>query len=934
MSTTLSTNTAETTKYRTTLFLTLIAAGLAGNYFNFPIFLNINFLFGSIFAMLALQFFGLGRGIVAAAAIAGYTYFLWNHPYAIIIMTTEVAAVGWLMSRRKVGMVLADTLYWLIIGMPLVYLFYHLVMHVPFSNTTIVMSKQAINGIANALVARLLFTGYTLRSCSSRTSYREIIYNLLAFFVLCPALILLAVGSRTDFSETDRHIRTTLMQESRRVTDRVETWVVNRKSAIINLAEMAASLSPQQIQPYLEQTKKSDVNFKRIGLLDKEATIIAYFPLLDELGQKNIGKNFADRPYIPTLKRTLKPMLSEVVMGRIGIPKPMVTMLAPVVIGGEYNGYVTGILSLEQIWQHLDKSTDINATLFTLLDKNDNVIMTNRTDQTVMTPFVRGKGVLTPLEKGLSQWVPILPANTPPTERWQKSFYIEETSIGDLAEWKLILEQPVAPFQKTLYDNFTGKLSLLFLILLGALALAELLSHRIVVTLEKLRMITHDLPLRLATESKEIVWPESRIQEANHLINNFKRMGDTLSEQFNEIREINESLEQRVEERTRELRESEEKFRTVADYTYGWEVWEDSKGYCLYCSPFCERVTGYSPEAFKADAGLLERLIHPEDLPRWKAHHASVHYEPKTQAALDESANELEFRILHRNGEVRWLNHLCYHVYDLEGHDLGHRISNRDITEHKRLEAEVVKNRNLEALGILAGGIAHDFNNLLQGLLGNLELAKMNTEESSKAFPYLETAGQLYGTATKLTGQLIAFSPGGNLLPINIQPASHLKEEVVSTLEGSDLVVEFDLAEDLWPITVDPSQFRNVIKHLVLNAREAMPKESGGTLTIKAVNESLPEHHGKHPTLPPGSYVKISIQDHGCGISKENLPRIFDPYFSTKQLGSQKGMGLGLTLCEAIIKKHGGVITVESELGHGTTFHLYLPAVAKEGGSE
>ena len=930
MTTTPSTNTDGIGKYSLPLFLTLIGAGLAGNYFKFSIFLNIDFLFGSILAMLALQFFGLGRGIAAAAIIAGYTYFLWNHPYAIIIMTAEVAAVGWLTERRKMGLVLADTLYWLFIGMPLVYLFYHAVMQVPFTSTSIIMVKQAVNGIANALAARLIFTGYALRSRSSLTSYREIVYNLLAFFVLIPALLLLAVGSKTDFAETDRHIRTTLIQDSRRVSDRVETWVVNRKTAILNLAEMAASRSPQQMQPYLEQARKSDVSLKHIGLMDKEARAIAFFPLIDELGQSNIGKNYADRPFVPILKQTLTPMLSEVVMARVGVPMPMVAMLSPVVIGGEYRGYVAGILSMEQIREHLDKSTDENAMLYTLVDNNGNTIMSNRPDQKVMTPFVRDKGTLTALDNGISQWVPTLPPNTPPTERWQKSYYVAESAIGKLAEWKLVLEQPVAPFQKTLYDNYTGKLTLLFLILLGALALAELLSRRIVLTLEQLRLITHDLPVRLATENKEIAWPESRVQEANHLINNFKMMGDSLSEQFDEIRQINESLEQRVEERTRELRESEEKFRAVANYTYDWEIWEDPEGSCLYCSPSCERVTGYLPEAFMAESGLLERLIHPEDLQQWKAHHAKVHYDQEARKTRNGCANEIEFRILHRDGEVRWINHICHHVYDPEGHDLGHRISNRDITERKRLEAEVVKNRNLEALGILAGGIAHDFNNLLQGLLGNLELAKMNTPESSEAFPFLENAGQLYASAAKLTGRLIAFSPGGNLLPITIQPTSPLKEETVSTLAGSGLTAEFDLAEDLWPISADPSQFRTVIKHLVLNAREAMPSESGGKITIKGVNESLPEHHGKHPTLPPGCYVKISIQDHGCGISQENLPRIFDPYFSTKPFGSQKGLGLGLTLCDSIIRKHGGAITVESEPGKGTTFDIYLPAVVRE----
>ena len=316
------------------LFLSLIAAGLAGNYFKFPIFLNVDFIFGSIFAMLALQIFGSGRGILASAIIAGYTWILWNHPYAIIIMTAETAAVGWLMTRRRIGMVLADTIYWLCIGMPLVYLFYHIVMHVPFSSTSIIMIKQAVNGITNALVARLVFTGLTLRYRSSLTSFREILYDLLTFFVLFPALLMLGISSRTDFAETENNIRTTLIQCSQLAGQYLETWVLNRETAVVNLADMAASRSPMEMQSYLELIKKSDDNFLRIGLNDKDATTIAYFPLVDELGRNNIGKNFADRPYIMQLKQTLRPMLSEVVMDRIGTPMPFIAMLAKVKANG------------------------------------------------------------------------------------------------------------------------------------------------------------------------------------------------------------------------------------------------------------------------------------------------------------------------------------------------------------------------------------------------------------------------------------------------------------------------------------------------------------------------------------------------------------------------------------------------------------------------
>ena len=668
--------------YSFPLFLVLIAAGLAGNHFNYPIFLNIDFLFGSIFAMLALQFFGLRQGILAAAMIASYTYILWNHPYAIIIMTAEVAVVGWLMGRRKIGLVMADTLYWLLLGMPLVYLFYYIFMHVPLSNASITMTKQAINGIANALVARLIFSGYALLSRTQEVSYRENVYNLLTFFVLFPALIILAISSRADFSETDNLIRAKLRQDSQRVSDIMSTWMQNRHTAILNLAEMAASRSPKQMQPFIEMAKKSDINFQRIGLLDKDATITAYYPLLDEQGRSNIGKNFADRPFIPELKRTLKPMFSEVVMGRIGPPKPIVTMLAPVVSRGGYGGYVTGILSLERISKFLELSAEDSELLFTLLDKNGNVIMTNRRDQTAMTPFARGKGALHQLDQSISQWIPVMPSNITISERWRQSSYVVDSMIGSLSEWRLILEQPVAPFQKTLYACYAGHLTRLFLILIGAMALAELVSRQSIATLEKLRLITRDLPLRLATENKELDWPESSIRETNQLIGNFREMATALTQHYDEIQLINESLEQRVIERTQELQESEEKFRTVANFTHEWEYWRGPQGQMVWISPSCQQITGFSAEQFMQDRMLVRNIIHPEDKPKFNGHIDKV--DSQSQEPCD-----MDIRIVKKNGEIIWINHRCRSIHREDGTYLGRRATNRDVTKRKFVENQL-----------------------------------------------------------------------------------------------------------------------------------------------------------------------------------------------------------------------------------------------------
>jgi PAS domain S-box-containing protein len=259
---------------------------------------------------------------------------------------------------------------------------------------------------------------------------------------------------------------------------------------------------------------------------------------------------------------------------------------------------------------------------------------------------------------------------------------------------------------------------------------------------------------------------------------------------------------------------------------------------------------------------------------------------------------------------------------------LSYRLVISDITEHKQLEAEVVKARNLKSLGILAGGIAHDFNNLLQGLFGNIELAMMDIEKSSTAYPFLVNATHLFKLASKLTAQLIAFSSGGISSLINIAPTDYVREEMATALVGSGLRVDFDLAADLWLIKVDPFQFHQVIKQIVCNAKEAMASHPGGTLRVKAVNEPVAEMSATTKNLVPGNYVRFSIADQGPGISREHLPRIFDPYFSTKQRGSEKGMGLGLALCDAIIRKHGGAITVQSKLGTGTTFHIHIPAAA------
>ena len=248
-----------------------------------------------------------------------------------------------------------------------------------------------------------------------------------------------------------------------------------------------------------------------------------------------------------------------------------------------------------------------------------------------------------------------------------------------------------------------------------------------------------------------------------------------------------------------------------------------------------------------------------------------------------------------------------------------------DITEHKRAEEDRLILNKLESTGILAGGIAHDFNNLLAVILLNLELAQGTNPSGKELAHLLEKMKKAVLMAHGLTQQLIAFAKGGAPVRKPTRLSGVIQESVRPALSGSRVRCEFSLADDLWPAKVDAGQIGQVIRNMVLNAREAMPQ--GGVVSVRAENVVLGSQ--ERPSLPPGDYVRVSVADRGGGIAKEVLPKIFDPYFSTKHRGDQKGMGLGLTICHTVIQKHGGAIAVESEVGVGTSFHIHLPAFRK-----
>jgi signal transduction histidine kinase len=200
----------------------------------------------------------------------------------------------------------------------------------------------------------------------------------------------------------------------------------------------------------------------------------------------------------------------------------------------------------------------------------------------------------------------------------------------------------------------------------------------------------------------------------------------------------------------------------------------------------------------------------------------------------------------------------------------------------------------------------------------------MSMTPGDRAYSRLDDAENVCGIASELSRRLITFATGGDPLKKTASLSGLFGDTIGALLKDSNIKAEYSFRDDLYRAAIDEGQMKQVVNNLIINAKEAMP--NGGTLTVRGENLRI-SAQDSYP-MREGDYVRISVRDTGAGIPAENLAKIFDPYYSTKDIYSQKGLGLGLAVCYSIIKRHEGLMTVESQVGEGTTFYIYLPAVA------
>jgi PAS domain S-box-containing protein len=353
-----------------------------------------------------------------------------------------------------------------------------------------------------------------------------------------------------------------------------------------------------------------------------------------------------------------------------------------------------------------------------------------------------------------------------------------------------------------------------------------------------------------------------------------------------------------------------------------WEA-ESLSNRFTFVSRRAEQMLGYPVEQWLTQPDFWYEHLDPLD--------RAAAGEARRQAVSEGRDHSLDYRFLTADGAVVWLHDTTHVVLDAGGHPAQLRGVALDSTKWKRAEAErerleqqLRQAQKMEAVGRLAGGVAHDFNNVLTIINGYTGLLLDHPAAVEPLRGYVEMIQNASGRAASLTRQLLAFSRQQVLAPrvVDLNGVAANIEKMLRLLTSEDVELVLSLADGLWPVKADPGQLEQVLLNLAVNARDAMPK--GGVLTIRTANfsrESSPPQD--HFPLPPGRYVLLSVTDTGIGMDVDTQARIFEPFFTTKEMG--KGTGLGLAMVYGIVQQSGGYIGVDSELGKGTTFRIYLP---------
>ncbi|MGP1384685.1 MAG: ATP-binding protein [Thainema sp.] len=551
----------------------LVAAGFLGNYFRWSLFFHIDFLFGAIAVWLVLCLYGYRWGITAAIFAASCTFFLWGHPYSILIFAAEAIFVGWFYWHYRQNLVLLDMVYWLCIGMPLIWLFYRGAMGVDLVQTQIIMLKQSANGIFNALIANLLLIYSPIHRWVQRPkaiealSLQQTLFNLLVAFVFFPTLLLVAIDSRQVVSDIVADKQVELQNISNHLQHELEAWQQQHQVAITELVRIAenkpssTSLITEEnlLQLELGAVQRLFPSFHRLLILTDNGEIVADAPIASASvlarSQLDPQPNSAASGSQVSRSATFSPLATSDLdqirsqlrsdaphAALLTLAEPTELVFAAPIQTNQLQGFAIGIVGLQQLQSLIENENQGIDSFATLVDANQQIVTSSHRDRNLGHPFdLKQTGTVIPIADSAIayQWLP--PAGLF-MQRWTQSMFVQETPLAEGIPWTLIIELPAAPYVTAIQEINIKNLAILLLFTTGALGLAFLLSRQLVRPVAQLAHVTTNLPKHLS-DQRPVQWPASHITEIASLINNVKLMAASLVQQFQALQQAKESAD-------------------------------------------------------------------------------------------------------------------------------------------------------------------------------------------------------------------------------------------------------------------------------------------------------------------------------------------------------------------------------------------------------
>lgn len=549
----------------TILLAILILMGYVGNYFSYTFGFGVDFLFGSIAVLIVISLYGIWWGTIASLIASSYTIVLWQHPYALIIFVCEALFVAVRMRRRKHNLLTSDMIFWVLIGMPLVLLFYGYVLRVGVITTAIIALKQPVNGIFNALIASLILNCkpvYRWANSSPKRAtvfFEQILLNLLVAFILIPALLLTVANNEAAMKhERDRLIATLNTSAENLATD-LRQWHQSGLTALGFLAQTSSQskiVVSGQTDHSLELAVESLPLFKKIYVINADLEVIARAFSSPESTSERLNFAELELPRSPQIF-----ILPEPAGVDINNTKPKILQTLPIVLDDRWLGNIVAELNIGFIEQLLETETYSVPLTSTLLDRNQLSIASTDSELNQQQKFNRGEADITDIEsadsKKIYHWLPVSPGK-PLIGRWRDSFYVEELLIDEEIPLILCVEAPAAPFIDYLQLLYIRSLAVLLAIALAAILMAKYTSRLLVKPILKLAIFTTNFPHKIL-RNETIALPRSSIIEMNALANNFEVMSNTIEENIQQIKLTNRQLKQ-AKEKSEVANKSKDRF--------------------------------------------------------------------------------------------------------------------------------------------------------------------------------------------------------------------------------------------------------------------------------------------------------------------------------------------------------------------------------------